>query len=82
MPFKKVQLTHPYQLELEIIRFENEYAILHNSERGLGEVRWPKEKLPLDAKIGSKVHFSVTNNEIEEENHYIVMRKLLEEIVN
>lgn len=69
-----------YTMAVQLERFEEPLAIF--SSDGLGEFRWPIEKLPPDVKPGDSLSLKISTGKIEEEEKYGRMRRLLEELIN
>ena len=66
-------------IEAQIIRFEEDCAILRN---GHGEFRWPVTHLPLNPQIGQTIILTIKDTQSEESEKLIALRKILEELIN
>lgn len=69
-----------YVLSAKLARFEERYAVLFHES--LGEFRWPIKNLPDNLKIGDSVTLKIATPKVEEEEKYVRMRRLLEELIN
>lgn len=70
----------PFSLSVRLVRFEDRFAVL--SHESLGEFRWPVKNLPDNLKIGDSVTLKIATPSGEEEEKYVRMRRLLEELIN
>ena len=48
----------------------------------IGEFKWPTKKLPQQLQVGETVVIKINTAQIEKEEEYSKMRKLLEELIN
>ena len=69
-----------YSLTAKLERFEERFAILTNEN--VGEFRWPIKNLPENVKIGDTVVLKVSTQQLENDEKYIHMRRLLEDLIN
>jgi hypothetical protein len=69
-----------YSLPAKLERFEGEFAVLRNEI--IGEFKWPTKKLPQQLQVGETVVIKINTAQIEKEEEYSKMRKLLEELIN
>ncbi len=61
--------------------FEGVYALLNLAESN-ELIRWPKSKIPLEAKIGDNLLLEAVSLSRLKEEELSRMRKLLEELIN
>lgn len=69
-----------YELPVKIERFENQFAILRNDI--IGELKWPANNLPPEAHGGDNLILSAGLQKNSEEEKYVRMRMMLEELIN
>ena len=62
------------------VRYEERFGVLMNE--ALGEFRWPLKNLPEGVKVGDSVTLKIITPNTEQEEKYLRMRKLLEELIN
>ncbi|MEK7523817.1 MAG: hypothetical protein AAB588_02180 [Patescibacteria group bacterium] len=73
-------------LTAKFARFEQQWGVLFSDF--LGEFRWPSQNLPSSLQAGNIVYFEAktelpsTTAAQDEEQKYIQMRRLLEELIN
>ena len=79
---KKIPAAHPFSLDCHVEKFDGKYAVLKNSDPDLGEIRWPIHKLPEKIEIGHPVSIQISNEKIQEEEQYKIMRTLFEDLIN
>ncbi|MBU1992835.1 MAG: hypothetical protein ABH856_03215 [Patescibacteria group bacterium] len=78
MGLKKHENEDRFSLTFTLQSFEGRNAILQNSDPTLGLMKWPITKLPEDIREGEEVTLKIADNEED----YLVKRRLLEELVN
>lgn len=69
-------------VHLEIIEFDGPNAVLKSNDSGVFELKWPIRNLPADIKKGDNIIFKIMSHDIAENEHELVARKLLEEMIN
>lgn len=69
-----------YSLAAKLVRFEDRFVVL--AHEALGEFRWPIKNLPENLKIGDTITLKISTPSGEEEEKYMRMRRLLEELIN
>ena len=82
MGIKKRKKSNPHSIPCKLERFEEQFAVLNPENSELPEFRWPIQKLPEGIKKGETFVLKIGRENIEEEEQYKAMRKLLEELVN
>lgn len=64
-----------------LINFKDELAILRE-EKGPFEIFWPKTYLPENSKIGDKINFSISLNDLELKKRKQLAQDVLNEILS
>jgi hypothetical protein len=75
-----VEKPNSFSITAKLERIEGEFAVLRNE--AMGEFKWPLAKLPAGVKVGDTVTLKVNSSDVEKDEQYARMRKLLEELIN
>ena len=67
-------------LTAQVIGFQEQYAVLRNE--AAGEFRWPLANLPATIAVGETITLKLVTGKSEDEEKFLRMRKLLEELIN
>ena len=67
------------ELPVMLARFEERFAVLVHEE---SEIRWPIRYLPDSINIGDTVTLKLLTKQQADEEKYVRMRRLLEELIN
>ena len=67
-------------LKVTLAQLEEKYAVLLTENKE--EIKWPKEKLPANLKIGDIFYLAANNNLGSGENKKEMVKIMLEEILN
>lgn len=73
-------ISDSYALSAILEGFEDRTAVL--SCPGLGQFKWPIKNLPENLKPGDGITLKIVTTKTEEEEKYVRMRKLLEDLIN
>lgn len=78
MGLKKHEPESRFGINFTLSHFEGRNAVLQNPNPDLGIIKWPIERLPCEIREGDQIMLKIADNEEE----YIIKRRLLEDLVN